>query len=88
LICCTPCRPAFGAAAFFFALLARAADRVLQLQNPPPVGKDAAATPPIAGPSNDAERRINAALKRQDRAYRRHHAPSPAGKENRQGLSF
>jgi hypothetical protein len=28
---------AFRAAAFFFALPARAADRILQLQNPPPV---------------------------------------------------
>ena len=55
-----------AAAALFLALPARASDSTLQLQNPPPVAKDAAAMPRIASPSDDAERRINAALKRLD----------------------
>jgi hypothetical protein len=56
----------FAAAALFFAPPAMASDRTLQLETPPPVAKEAAAMPLIANPSNDAERRINAALKRLD----------------------
>jgi hypothetical protein len=57
---------AFATAAYFSGLPARAADRPIQLQTPPPVAKEAAAMPLIANPSDDAERRINAALKRLD----------------------
>ena len=56
----------FAAAALLFAPAARASDRTLQLLDPPPVAKEAAAMPLIAGPSDEAERRINAALKRLD----------------------
>jgi hypothetical protein len=56
----------FAAAAFFFALPAEASNRTLKLRDPPPVAKEAAAMPLIANPSDDAERRINAALKRLD----------------------
>jgi hypothetical protein len=57
---------ALAAPALFLAMPAMASDSTLQLQNPPPVAKDAAAMPQIASPSDDAERRINAALKRLD----------------------
>lgn len=50
---------------------ARAADRTVRLQSPSPVGKEAAAMPLIADPSDDAERRINAALKRLDANLRK-----------------
>jgi hypothetical protein len=43
-----------------------AADRAVHLMVPPPVLKDIAAMPLIADPADDAERRINAALKRLD----------------------
>jgi hypothetical protein len=43
-----------------------AADRTVHLLVPGPVGKDIAAMPQIADPADDAERRINAALKRLD----------------------
>jgi hypothetical protein len=45
-----------------------AADRTVHLLVPNPVGKDIAAMPQIADPVDDAERRINAALKRFDRS--------------------
>ncbi len=45
---------------------AHAADRVVTLQMPPPVAKGAAAMPPIAAPRDDAETKINAALRRLD----------------------
>jgi hypothetical protein len=45
---------------------ALAADRAVHLVVPPPVHKDIAAMPQIADPADDAERRINAALKRLD----------------------
>jgi hypothetical protein len=51
-----------AAAALFLALPASASDSTLQLHNPPPIARDAAAMPRIASPSDDAERRINAAL--------------------------
>ncbi len=56
----------FATAAISFALPARASNRTVQLMNPPPVAEDAAAMPLIASPSDEAERRINAALKRLD----------------------
>lgn len=43
-----------------------AADRAVHLVVPPPVLKDVDAMPQIAAPADDAERRINAALKRLD----------------------
>jgi hypothetical protein len=61
----------FAAAALFLYLPARAADRTVQLQIPPPIAKAAAAMPLIADPSDDAERRINAALKRLDANLRK-----------------
>ena len=66
---------AFAAAAFFSGLSAQAADRKVQLQSPPPIAKEAAAMPLIVDPSDDAERRINAALKRLDANLRKgaHH---------------
>jgi hypothetical protein len=42
------------------------ADRTVHLVVPPPVLKDVAAMPQIADPADDAERHINAALKRLD----------------------
>ena len=45
---------------------ALAADRAVSLVTPPPVHKDIAAMPQIVSPVDDAERRINAALKRLD----------------------
>ena len=57
---------AFAAAAYFAGLPAQAADRTVQLQSPPAVAKEAAAMPMIVNPSDDAERRINGALKRLD----------------------
>jgi len=62
---------AFAAAAFFSGLSAQAADRKVQLQGPPPIAKEAAAMPLIVDPSDDAERRINAALKRLDANLRK-----------------
>jgi hypothetical protein len=62
---------ACAAAALFLALPARAADWTVQLQTPPPIAKEAAAMPLIVNPSDDAERRINAALKRLDGNLRR-----------------
>jgi hypothetical protein len=47
--------------------VALAADRAVHLVVPPPVRKDIASLPEIADPADDAERRINAALKRLDR---------------------
>jgi hypothetical protein len=47
---------------------ALAADRAVHLVVPPPVHKDIAAMPQIADPADDAERRINTALKRLDRS--------------------
>jgi hypothetical protein len=44
-----------------------AADRAVTLTVPPPAQKDIAAMPQIADPTDDAERRINAALKQLDR---------------------
>jgi hypothetical protein len=61
----------FAAAALFVYLPARAADRTVQLQIPPPIAKEAAAMPLIANPSDDAERRINAAMRRLDANLRR-----------------
>jgi hypothetical protein len=46
--------------------IALGADRTVHLVVPPPVHKDIAAMPQIADPSDDAERRINAALRRLD----------------------
>ncbi len=57
---------AIVAVAHFFAPPARGADQTLQLQDPPPVAKEAAAMPLIASPSDAAQTRINAALKRLD----------------------
>ena len=45
---------------------ARAADRAVRLETPPPLRKDLDAMPQIVDPADDAERRINAALKRLD----------------------
>ena len=47
---------------------ALAADRAVHLVVPPPLHKDLAAMPQITDPADDAERRINAALKRLDRS--------------------
>jgi hypothetical protein len=47
---------------------ALAADRTVHLVVPPPLHKGLAAMPQIADPADDAERRINAALKRLDRS--------------------
>jgi hypothetical protein len=52
-------------------LSASAAISTVQLQSPPPVAKEAVAMPLIANPSDDAERRINAALKRLDANLRK-----------------
>ena len=52
-------------------LPARAADRPVNLQNPPPVAKEVMAMPLIADPADDAELRINAALKRLDANLRK-----------------
>ena len=60
-----------AAVAIFLALPAGASDGTLQLQNPLPVAKDAAAMPRIASPRDDAERRINAALKGLDANLRK-----------------
>jgi hypothetical protein len=58
------------AAALVFSLCAAgtalAADRAVHLLVPPPVARNIAAMPQIADPADDAERRINAALKRLD----------------------
>jgi len=43
-----------------------AADRAVRIQTPPPLRKGIDAMPQIADPADDAERRINAALKRLD----------------------
>jgi hypothetical protein len=48
-----------------------AADRAISLVTPPPVGENIAAMPQIANPVDDAERRINAALKRLDANVRK-----------------
>jgi hypothetical protein len=53
-------------ACVFAAAPVLAADRAIHLVVPSPVGKDIAAMPQIADPADDAERRINAALKRLD----------------------
>jgi hypothetical protein len=56
-------------AAIFWAAVtcgALAADRAVHLAVPPPVGTDIAAMPLIVDPADDAERRINAALKHLD----------------------
>lgn len=50
---------------------ARAADRAVQLRVPPPVRPGVASMPLIAGAADDAERRINAALRRLDRNVRK-----------------
>jgi hypothetical protein len=62
---------AVAAAGFLPVLPATAAGSTLQLQSPPPVAKEAVAMPLIANPSDDAERRINAALKRLDANLRK-----------------
>jgi hypothetical protein len=49
------------------AAVAQAADRVVHLVVPPAAHKNIAAMPQIAAPADDAERRINAALKHLDR---------------------
>ena len=59
------------AVGFLSTLPACAAVSTLQLQSPPPVGKKAVAMPLIANPSDDAERRINVALKRLDANLRK-----------------
>jgi hypothetical protein len=59
------------AAAFLSAPPAHAAVSTVQLQSPPPVAKEAVAMPLIANPSDDAERRINIALKRLDTNLRK-----------------
>jgi len=46
---------------------ALAADRAVHLVVPPPVREHIASMPQIADPADDAERRINAALKHLDR---------------------
>ncbi len=48
------------------AVTAHAADRVVDMQVPPPVAKGADAMPQIAAPRDDAETRINTALHRLD----------------------
>lgn len=48
------------------ACAALAADRAVHLAVPPPVSKDIAAMPQIIDPADDAERRINVALKHLD----------------------
>lgn len=62
---------AFAGVALFFGMSAKASDRLLQLQDPPPVAKEAAAMPLIASPSDAAEQRINAALKGLDANLRK-----------------
>ena len=62
---------ALAAIGLVLGFAAKAADRTVRLQNPPPVRKEAAAMPLIADPSDDAERRINAALKRLDATLRK-----------------
>ena len=49
-------------------LAAHAADRPVAMRVPPPVAKDVAAMPVIANPADDAERRINGAVRRLDAA--------------------
>jgi hypothetical protein len=62
---------ALAAIGLVLGFAAKAADRTVRLQSPPPVGKKAAAMPLVADPSDDAERRINAALKRLDASLRK-----------------
>ena len=50
---------------------AHAADRVVILTRPPPLGRHLAALPRIGNPRDAAERRINAALGRLDGAVRK-----------------
>ena len=60
----------FGSAVLLVCVCAagasRAADRAVHLRVPPPVAKGIAAMPQIVDPADDAERRINAAVKRLD----------------------
>jgi hypothetical protein len=58
-------------AAAFVSLTAQAADRAVHLQVRQPVLPDVAAMPLIAGPTDDAERRINTALQRLDATVRK-----------------
>jgi hypothetical protein len=51
---------------FLSIATARAADRVVTVETPPPLAKNAAAIPRIAAPADDAETKINAALRRLD----------------------
>jgi hypothetical protein len=60
-----------AAAGFLSVLAASAAFSTLQLQSPSPIAKEAAAMPLIVNPSDDAERRINAAVKRLDANLRK-----------------
>ena len=60
-----------AAAALFLALPTRASGQSVKLVIPPPVAAGAAAMPLIASPSDEAERRINAALKRLDATLRK-----------------
>lgn len=57
---------AFVAGSLLFSPVGRAADRAVHLMVPPPVSKDVAAMPLIADPVDDAERRINTAVRRLD----------------------
>ena len=63
--------PNFGCAVLLVCMCAAtptlAADRAIQLAAPTSLRKDIPALPQIADPADDAERRINAALKRLDR---------------------
>lgn len=59
-------RVAFALTAVLCGSPACASDRTVQLQNPPPVAREAEAMPRIANPLDAAEKRINAALKRLD----------------------
>ena len=63
---------------------ARAADRKVLLRVPPPIRKDVAAMPVIAGPVDDAQRRIDAALQHLD-AHVRHAVATCKGDDGSPG---
>ena len=61
----------FAAMGLLAGFPARSSDRPVHLDVPPPIAKDAAAMPLIADPADDAERRINTAVKRLDANLRK-----------------
>jgi hypothetical protein len=65
---------ACAAMGLFAGLPARSAGRPVHLVVPPPIAKDAAAMPLIVDPVDDAERSINAAVKRFDASLGKYNA--------------